>query len=164
MRGGQAAVFAWILVLFLAGSVQSQDVCKDVEAKQAWDDATSPVYLDAEELARTLNNRGFVVECIRRSKEENFFKGQKGAAFYKTDRGVFEVWFLPERESFSRLQIIEQAKENGRYFYSFRGRPRIANTIDSANSISFIKHGNLLFEVWGDKQLAQELDVAFRAP
>jgi len=157
------ALFLWFIAIGLL-SAESLDACKDAEAQRAWDDASSPVYLDAEQLGRTFNDRGFAVECIRRSKEENLFEGQKGAAWYKTDRGIFEVWFLPERENFSALQIIEQAKGNGRYVYSFRGRPRIVTSIDSAKSISFIRHGNLLFEVWGDKQLAQRLEATFRAP
>jgi hypothetical protein len=90
---------------------ESQDECKDVELQRAWDDASSPVYLDAEQLSLTLNDRGF-----------------------------------------------------GRYIYSFRGRPRIVTRIDSAKSVSFIMHGNLMLEVWGDKQLAETLEVAFRTP
>jgi hypothetical protein len=159
---------AVVLFLWLASSVllsaESRDACKDEEARRAWDDTSNPVYFDAQELARTLNDRGFLVECIRRSKEENLFEGQKGAAWYQTDLGVFEVWFLPERENFSALRIIEQVKANGWYVYSFRGAPRIATRVDSAKPMSFIKHGSLLFEVRGDKQLAERLQVAFRAP
>jgi len=94
-----------------------------VESKRAWDDASSPVYFDAEELARTLKDRGFVVECIRRSKEENLFKGQKGAAWYKTDLGVFKVWFLPERENFSGCKLsIKQKGTAGTSIPSEDGR------------------------------------------
>lgn len=69
-------------------------------AQQQWENRTSPVYDDATELASTLNERGFQVQCMRRSVEERLFKGQKGAAWVKTDRGILEVWFLPMPETF----------------------------------------------------------------
>jgi len=77
-------------------------------AQQQWENQSSPAYADATELARTLNERGFLVQCMRRSVEERLFKGQKGAAWFKTDRGVFEVWFLPKSENFAGLEIDEQ--------------------------------------------------------
>lgn len=155
-----------ILIVSAASPVllsrQSSDPCKDVRAQQAWDDAKSPVYADATELARTLSRRGFIVECIRRSKEENLFEGQKGAAWYKTDKGIFEVWFLPKTESFAGLEVIEIAQENGRYAYSFKGTPRILTHMNSPKKMFFIKQANLLFEVWGDEQLAATLSQAFQ--
>ena len=39
-------------------------------AQQQWENRSSPVYADATELARTLNERGFLVQCMRRSVEE----------------------------------------------------------------------------------------------
>ena len=159
-----------LIVLFLCAaspvllSAQSSDECSDAGAKQAWEDQSSPVYADATELARTLNERDFVVECIRRSKEEHLFDSQKGAAWFKTDKGVFEVWFLPGKESFAALEIIEKPQENGRYIYTFRGRPRILTPVDSSKPIFFIKQGNLLFEVWGNSQLAAALTRAFQKP
>jgi hypothetical protein len=129
-----------------------------------WNAGNSPVYADASELARTLNDRGFVVECIRRSKEECLFKGQKGAAWYKTDQGIFEVWFLPKTESFAALEVIEQPQENSRYIYSFRGTPRISVSMHSSKRQFFIKHGNALFKVWGDKPLADSIEKAFQKP
>jgi len=151
---------AWPTVL----SAQSRDACEDDGAKQGWDDGSSPVYADAVDLARTLSNRGIMVVCIRRSKEEHLFEGQKGAAWYKTDHGIFEVWFLPKTQSFAALEVIEEPQENGRYIYSFRGTPRILAHMDSSKPISFIKHGNALFKVWGDKQLAAIIEKAFQNP
>lgn len=156
-------LFLWPALPDLS-SAQSSDECNDARAQQAWDDASSPVYADATELARTLSDRGFVVKCIRRSKEEHLFEGQKGAAWYKTDQGIFEVWFLPKLENFVALDIIAQPQGNGRYTYFFRGTPRISTTMDSSKPISFIKYGNLLFEVWGDKQLAGNLSHALQKP
>ena len=92
---------------------QSSDPCKNVAAQREWDKGDSPVYNDAMELAHILNDRGIVVECVRRSKGENRFDGQKGGAWYKTDHGIFEVWFLPKTESFwltSRLSSTTTRK------------------------------------------------------
>jgi hypothetical protein len=113
--------------------------------------------------ARTLDERGFDVQCIRRSVEERLFKGQKGAARVKTDRGVFEVWFLPKGETFADLEIAER-RENGRYFYSIRGTPQISRTIDSSKQSYFVSYKNLLFHVWGDEQLAASIRRAFQKP
>jgi hypothetical protein len=151
-----------VLPPFLAG--QSHNACTDAEARQAWENQSSPVYADATELAHMLSNRGFIVDCVRRSKEEHLFTGQKGAAWFKTDKGIFEVWFLPKTESFGALEVIEEPQGNGRYVYSFRGTPRISTHMDSSKQIFFLKHGNLLFEVWGDKQLATSLSLAFQGP
>jgi len=156
------SIFVLCIVSPPSFSQQSPNACKDVSAKKAWDDAKSPVYQDAMQLARTLSQRGFYVECIRRSKEENVFEGQKGAAWFKTDQGIFEVWFLPVGESFADLQIVEESKGDGRFIYSFRGTPRILTHIDSSEPIVFIKQGNLLFEVWGDERLAASLRQAFQ--
>jgi len=158
------AVLLLCVILPARLSAQSSDECKDDGARQAWERGDSPVYADAIDLARSLRARGFVVECIRRSKEENLFAGQMGAAWYKTDQGIFEVWFLPKAKSFAALEVIDQPQGNGRYTYSFRGTPRILTHIDSSQPISFLKQGNLLFEVSGNKQLASNLDRAFRKP
>jgi hypothetical protein len=122
-----------------------------------------PVYADATELARTLDERGFQVQCIRRSLEERLFDGQKGAAWFKTDRGVFDVWFLPAPETFAGLEVDER-RENGRYLYSFRGAPQISRTIDSSKQSYFISYNNFLFHVWGDEQLAASIRSAFQHP
>jgi hypothetical protein len=160
------------LVLYAATtarlSAQATD-CNDPHAtpeanassQQQWENGSSPVYADATELARTLDERGFQVQCIRRSIEERLFKGEKGAAWVKTDRGVFEVWFLPTPETFAGLEVDER-RENGRYLYSFRGTPQISGTIDSSKQSYFISYKNLLFHVWGDEQLAASIRRGFQ--
>ena len=94
------------LVLYAATtarlSAQATD-CNDPHAspeanassQQQWENGSSPVYADATELARTLDERGFQVQCIRRSVEERLFKGEKGAASARLTEEFFEVWFLP---------------------------------------------------------------------
>lgn len=132
-------------------------------AQQQWENRSSPVYADATALARTLNERGFWVQCIRRSKAERIFQGQKGAAWFKTDRGIFEVWFLPKPENFAGLEIDEH-RENGEYVYAFRGIPQISTTIESSKQSYFIKYENVLFNVLGDEQLAASVRNAFQKP
>jgi hypothetical protein len=129
-------------------------------AQQQWENESSPVYADATELARTLNERGLPVQCIRRSVGERLFPGQKGAAWFKTNRGIFDVWFLPKPENFGGLEIEEQ-RENGEYVYSFHGTPQISVTIESSQQNYFIRHENLVFHVLGDEQLAAALRNAF---
>jgi hypothetical protein len=131
--------------------------------QQQWGSRRSPVYQDVTDLAETLNEHGFHVQCIRGSVGERFFAGQKGAIWFKTDQGVFDVWFLPKPETFANLEIDEK-RENGRYVYSFRGTPRITRTMDSSQQIYFVHSGNALLHVWGDEQLGTRLRKAFQTP
>lgn len=158
-RADIAIILAVLCVAWPARLSGQSRECQDI----AWDKSNSPVYVDAIEVERELSDRGFVVECIRRSKEERLFPGQKGAAWFKTDRGIFEVWFLPKSETFAALQVIEQPME-GRYAYSFQGTPRITTKMNSPRRLYFIKRGNVLFEVWGDRPLAESLEKAFPNP
>lgn len=120
-----------------------------------------PVYVDAMDLARTLNQRGFVVTCVCASKMQHRFESQKGAAYYVTDHGVFEALFLPKPRTFAALEIREERKD-GRYLYSFRESGLDLSSVeDSSKPIDFIKRGNQLFEVWGNKRLAAKLHEAF---
>jgi len=135
----------------------------NASSQQQWENKSSPVYADATELARILNERGFVVQCIRRSVGERFFQGQKGAAWFKTDRGIFDVWFLPKPENFNGLEIDEQ-RENGEYVYSFRGTPQISRTIESSKKNYFINYENLLFLVIGDERLAASIRNVCQKP
>jgi hypothetical protein len=166
-RMHRVQIAIWFAVLCAAWPApllaQARDACKAEGARHAWDDRSSPVYADAVDLARTLGDRGFAVVCTRRSKEERLFEGQKGAAWYKTNHGIFEVWFLPKTESFAALEVVEEAQENGRYIYSFRGTPRILVHMDSSKPQFFIEYGNALFQVWGDKQLAASIEKAFQS-
>ena len=132
-------------------------------AQQEWESQDSPVFADATNLSHYLAARGITVECIRRSKEEHFFEGQKGGAWFKTSQGVFEVWFLPTAETFAGLEVIVQQKD-GRYIYSFRGIPLISRTMDSSKPIYFIKYGSALINVWGDEQLAASIQKALQSP
>jgi len=105
-----------------------------------------PAYVDAMELARTLQTHGVVVKCVLQSKMANLFDDQKGAAFFKTEYGQFEALFLPKPLTFDSMEIASRA-ENGRLLYSFEGTPRqrSVHPIDSNHQIFFEKHGSILF-------------------
>jgi hypothetical protein len=139
---------------------RDKDPCADLQLERDW--TASPVYAEANDLAQRLQANGIQVQCIRRSKEEQLFDGQLGAAWFKTDQGLFEVWFLPEAESFSSLQVTEHSERNGRFVYSFAGTPQITTTFDSSRPMWFIKQRNLLFEIWGDSKLAARVSNAFK--
>jgi hypothetical protein len=112
-------------------------------------------------LGQRLEAHGFKVECMRRSKEENLFVGQKGAAWVKTDHGIFEAWFLPSGQSFEKLGIKETVGGDGRYLYSFSGLSHVPPTLDSSQPMAFIEDGSVLFQVWGNPAFAAELRRRF---
>jgi len=121
-------------------------------AEQQWENKSSPVYVDATNLARDLGTRGIKVECIRRSKEEHLFEGQKGAAWFKTNQGSFEVWFLPD----AKAAAIVFAKVTARPAPTF---------LRSGSSELFIQHENIVFHVsQGDQTLAANLQRALQQP
>lgn len=157
------ATLCAMLPVCLSAQSSNEDPCKNARLQQLWDGGSDPVYTDATEMGRTLSERGFVVECIHSSVEQHRFEGEKGAAWFKTDHGTFDVLFLPKGQSYDSLEVIEQPQQSGRYVYSFRGTPRIGSE-DSSKQMWFIKHGNALFSVWGDKQLAASLEQALQKP
>jgi hypothetical protein len=95
------ALLSCITALFcFSVSAQTQpDVCKDAPSQADWNSATSPVYADATALAEELKSHGVAVECIRPSKQENIFEGQKGAAWFQSNH------LLLQRKSPSHAQI-----------------------------------------------------------
>jgi hypothetical protein len=119
-------------------------------AQQGWENQSSPLYLDATNLARDLATRGIKVECIRRSKEERLFEGQRGAAWLTTDQGVFEVWFFPDTKAATVV------------FAKVTARPAPVS-LPSGPSEFFIQHQNVVFHVsLGDRPLAESLQRAFQ--
>src|ERR1700732_635711 len=128
-----------VLVLLVTTSsllAQSSD-CTGKEA-QAQLSSSDPVYVDAMELARNLIDQGFIFKCVLGSKMQNLFEGQKGAAFYRTDQGSFDVVFLPKAETFDAVQVVEQRQGN-LYVYSFRGKPHSPGRMEGSKKTYFIK-------------------------
>src|SRR5581483_6719043 len=72
-----------------------------------------PVYADAIELARALDDQGFGIRCLLRSKLEGMFEGMIVAALYRTGALDFETLFLPASQTFDDRNIIERQKDDG---------------------------------------------------
>jgi hypothetical protein len=124
--------------------------------------AVNPAYRDAMELARFLQSRGLVVDCVLLSTEERMFEGQEGAANFQTELGVFEVLFLSKPQTFNALEIVAQ-QETGRYLYSFRGSPRALHIHwEGVRPTYFFKHEKQLFNTL-DKQAEAKLEEAFQS-
>lgn len=137
-----ALCVAWPAMLWAQSSK-----CENVGARRAWEARTNPVYADATDLGRTLSGRGFVVECIRDSKEWHMFTDQKGAAWFKTNQGIFEVWFFPSAEDVDGLQL-----------------PTGEQRLVGGPSQFYIRKGNMVFHVMGNKQLALNIQSASLQP
>jgi hypothetical protein len=155
--------YSTLLVCFPISAQTQPDVCKDARSQADWNSGASPVYADANALAEELKSHGVEVECIRRSKEENLFEGQKGAAWFQSRQGIFEVLILPNKKAFSALSITE-TQSDSLITYSFGGNPRFnGKFIQSVKHLHFIKHKNLLFEVLENEPLAAQLKSEFEA-
>jgi hypothetical protein len=151
------------LVCFSISAQTQPDVCKDARSQADWNSGASPVYADANALAEQLKSHGVEVECIRRSKEENIFEGQKGAAWFQSKQGIFEVLFLPSEKDFSTLSITEK-QSDGLITYSFSGNPKfMVKSKQSVKHLHFIKHKNFLFEVLENDPLTAHLKSEFEA-
>lgn len=62
--------------------------------------ADDPAYEVVREMGETLKGLGVAVRCVCASKMQHVFEGQVGAAWYRSDDGVFEIAFLPKGKSF----------------------------------------------------------------
>ena len=121
-------------------------------AQQQWENQSSPVYADATRLARDADMRGIQFECIRRSKEERLFHGQKGAAWFKTNQGIFEVWFFPDTKA-AAIAVAAVTSHSAPV------------SLPSGPSEYFIQYRNVVFHVsLGNRTLATSLQRAFQRP
>ena len=116
---------------------------------------------EALHFAETLQQHGFTVQSIHRSKLEGFFNGLNRAAFLRTDKGIIEVIFFDEPTGAERVRVIEKRRGN-RYLYAFEGQPnpQPGERIDAGYPIYFIPYKNW-FMVVMDKELASVLQQAF---
>jgi hypothetical protein len=102
--------FLSLFVLLPAGLFAQATDCNDPNAspdanagaQRAWESRTSPVYQDAAGSAKTLNERGLHVQCIRRSVEERFFWVRKAQHGLRRITEFLKSGFCP---SLGRLQV-----------------------------------------------------------
>ena len=123
--------------------------------------STDVAYKEAIQFAEALQQQGFTVQSIHRSKMEGFFSGLPKAAFLHTDKGVVEVIFFDEPTGAERVRVIEERQGN-RYLYAFEGQPnpQPGERIDAGYPIYFIPYRNW-FMVVTEKELASALQQAF---
>jgi hypothetical protein len=121
---------------------------------------TAASYQDALEIAAKLSAAGVNIICTVESNMDQVFKGQKGAALYRTNKGSVNALFLLSSKNFIDLKITEHRK-NGEYRYSFHGTPRSSvHYVQSQTPYHFIKHGNILFCIQGSAESATTLQSA----
>ena len=119
-------------------------------------------YEDAMEFACWLNEKGVKFLSLHRSKLEGLFPGIYKAAFFRTEKGVVEVIFLPDPRGAESVKVKEQRTE-GRYLYSFSGDPNVelAGAVDSSRPMYFLMHRNW-FIVPDKAELYQALKRALK--
>lgn len=149
------SAFAWLLTtpLLLAQSVG----CSPEETAALLSPA-DPAYDDAIELARTLSEHGFTINCVLTSKLGGLFNGLEGAALFRTTDGDFDALFLPKPKTFADLKIVERQLKKG-FAYFFAGKPRSwsANRLESVRREYFINRGSQLL-VLSDDPLRTKLE------
>jgi carboxypeptidase family protein len=118
---------------------------------------TDPAYADATAVEDQLDGLGIMVRCTCASKWARLFRGEVGAAWFRSDDGIFEVLFLPKGQTFAHLKVLEH-RDGDRYLTSFTGKPYSAVHMDGSKPTYFVKRGNRLYSVWGDEKLAALLE------
>lgn len=118
---------------------------------------SNPTYGYARELERSLDDLGITVRCVCASKMTGIFRGQAGAAWYRTDDGAFDVLFLPKGRTFAGVRIVRRREADG-YLTTFAGKPYSAIRMNSSKPMFFVKRGNMLFSVGSDETLAGVLE------
>jgi hypothetical protein len=124
---------------------------------------TDIAYADAMEFARFLNDKGFNVKSVHRSKLEGFLRGDGKAAFFRTEKGIVEVIFFPDPTGADKVRVTEQ-RQAGRYLYSFEGQPHPnppGDTFDSNRPMYFLMYRNWLIVPDG-KEFYDALKVALK--
>ena len=149
-----------LATLFPAPLLHAQSVECGAEEGTALLQPTDSAYDEAIELARTLSERHFTIQCILTSKLGGFFEGTTGSALYRTSDGDLGVVFLSRGRTFADLKIVERPLKKG-FAYSFSGKPRPlpASRLQSARRQYFLKHENHLL-ILGDDALKSKLESA----
>jgi hypothetical protein len=119
-----------------------------------------PAYVDAMDLARTLNRHGLAVRCVMLSKEAQMFDGQLGAAFFRTAMGDFDALFLPRSQNWDGLKVVEQRHPDGYTQYHFEGAPKYSGTWEG-KPVYFVQHQNQLLHSL-NQQLVAKVRAALR--
>ena len=118
---------------------------------------TEPAYKEAMKLKEKLNRQGIEVICVLPSKLVGMFDGQLGAAFYRTTVGSIDVMLMPALIDFE-IHVVE-ARKDGRYLYSFDGKPHAITPVwDASHPCFFIQFHNSMFTT-DDEKVAERLQA-----
>jgi hypothetical protein len=153
-------LFVWVLILVPKTCLWAQDTSPgnaqgcDPRELTVLLRPTDPAYAESIELTRELENRGYIVRCVLRSKSERDFEGQLGAALYRTNRGDFEALFLTKPRTFDSVRVTERAVNGEFYRYSFEGSPH-AGGMEGRRTF-FARRANRFFMTF-DLRLAADL-------
>ncbi len=138
----------------------------------------NPAYNDAMDLQKTLEARGFVVDCIFPTKFSSAFlvwengvprSTVEGEACFRTNFGDLDIVFIPKPQTFVELKI-EERREGGGYLYTFSGMPEVwlVKRVGSGPRREyFLKHDNYILSVTDEKlraRLEETLHVEWQAP
>ena len=116
-------------------------------------------YADAVNAATRFESQGLKINGIHQSKLQGFFRDMWKAAFYKTDKGAFEIIFFPEPKQAEKIRVKEQ-RDGKRYIYSFEGQPQPdppRDVFNAAFPMRFIVTDNLFVVVFNNEDLYQIL-------
>jgi hypothetical protein len=121
-------------------------------------------YAEASNAAAIFKQLGLNVQSIHRSKLEGFFRGTTDAAFFKTDKGAFEIIFFNEPGQAEKIRVIE-TRDGKRYIYSFEGQPQPdphRDVFNAAYPMRFIMIDKLFVVVFNNDDLYQVLKEILR--
>ncbi len=118
---------------------------------------SNPSYQDALALFLTLNDRGVVSDCVAMSKSDGLLKGQRGAAVFHTDKGLFDALFFPTRQQVQEIRIAEQ--QNGGSYTHTLSTPltHFTRTWSNHFPMYYVKYENVLLMIFKDEDLARVL-------
>lgn len=151
---GRVALGFLVVYVISRATLAAEPLECPAESSGSLMEASYPAYTDAAQLSQELSAHGYVVGCIARSVFEASMPITKGAALYITNRGAFDVIFVPKPQTFEALEIIERQKK-GSYTYEFRGTPRFTRQM-APKKTYFFKQSNRLFIAF-DKQTAASI-------
>lgn len=141
-------------LLSLLIPLTAQATCTPEEAPSALKQ-TDRAYEQAMKLKAALEQQGVEVTCVLPSVDVRMFRNQLGAAVYRTSVGQLNAMILPESFDF-QIRVVETRK-NGRYFYTFEGKPDVdTKGWDAAYKIYFVQHRNFMFTA-SDGKLAEKI-------
>jgi hypothetical protein len=113
---------------------------------------SDPAYTDATALAGTLQNHGFIIQCVLPSKLAQFLPRQTGAALFRTTTGDFEALFRPKEQNFDDVFISEGRDENLSsqsnaigYRYTLRNPQGYKLRDMVGRETFFVRHDNIFF-------------------